>query len=63
MKTKKFSKKLQLNKQSIATLNSEEARIIKGGASELECSEVTGITCDFCNSLVSCVVYACDWCA
>lgn len=62
MKTKKMTKKLQFKKQSIAALNFEEARIVKGGASELECSEVTGITCEICNSVVSCLVHACDWC-
>lgn len=53
MKQKKLSKKLSLNKDTVANLNPEAMSGVKGGE--------TGITCEWCNSVVSCIVVNCDW--
>jgi hypothetical protein len=62
MKPEKFVKKLQLKKQQIATLNPEETFFVKGGTDESIPSGCTGITCEYCNSDVSCEIRKCDIC-
>lgn len=55
MKTKKFSKKLELNKKNIAIIGNEEMDVIKGGITLSLLDTLCGKTCDdtcrdtFCN--------------
>jgi hypothetical protein len=53
MKPKNFSKRLLLNKKTVANLNQKSMSNVKGGG--------TGITCEWCNSDASCMVTKCDW--
>jgi len=46
MKQKKFNKKLTLNKTTISSLNSTDLKAIVGGFF----TEVTGITCTYCDT-------------
>jgi len=62
MKPKKVVKKLQFKKQQIAKLNFKEEDLVKGGTGESIPSGCTGITCEFCNSDVSCELHKCDVC-
>ena len=61
MKPKRLNKKLSFNKQTIAKLNVEEQKHLKGGVDNSD-SYCTGITCEICDSDISCEVRKCDWC-
>lgn len=61
MKPKKMVKKLELKKQRIVNLTVDEKSLLKGGVVSIP-SGCTGITCDWCNSDISCIVNKCDWC-
>ena len=54
MKQKTSSKKLSLNKNTVANLNQKAMLRVKGGTG-------TGITCEWCDTDYSCMVTHCDW--
>jgi natural product precursor len=60
MKTKKFEKKLSLNKKTIANLNNGDMKHLQGGI------KPTGCTCPFCrvteNSLCPTAAITCQTC-
>ena len=56
MRTKKFAKKLALNKSTVANLNHGQMSGLKGGGWD------TKITCPFCNSIDSCEETLCTIC-
>jgi len=56
MKTKKFDKKLALNKTTVANLNNAQMNDLKGGAPN------TRITCPICDTLESCFATLCTIC-
>ncbi len=62
MKTKRFNRKLQVNKQTISNLSVEEKAHLRGGDRESVPGGCTGITCDLCDSNISCEERKCDWC-
>ncbi|MCP5108257.1 MAG: hypothetical protein GY950_33030 [bacterium] len=51
MKPKKINPKFYLNKATIANLSQADLRDVKGAG--------TGITCNFCNSNISCYIEKC----
>lgn len=51
MKTKHFSKKLDLNKKTVADLSKTQMKKFVGG--------ITGVTCNFCDSNISCYIEKC----
>ena len=56
MKTKKLSKKLVLNKKTVASLNNAEIKDIKGGETGLyTCQATCNTACPTCNTECSCV--------
>lgn len=61
MKPKKIVKKLDLKKERIVNLSTDEKNHLRGGI-ESTPSGCTGISCEFCNSDISCIVEKCDWC-
>jgi hypothetical protein len=56
MKTKKFEKKLALNKQTVSNLNKSQMNGINGAG------PTTNITCEFCDTVVSCEETLCPIC-
>ena len=65
MKTKKFAKKLTLNKNTIANLSNGQLVKIKGGVADTEhlcvpsftltnCDECPSYTCETCSTCVTC---------
>jgi natural product precursor len=56
MKLKRFNKKLSLKKNTITNLNKEDMQAVNGGC------WTEGITCAFCNTIVSCQIENCIFC-
>jgi hypothetical protein len=56
MKTKKFRKKLLLNKKTIANMNNNEMLSVKGG---LPNTDYTFCTCTWCTACGETVPYSC----
>jgi bacteriocin-like protein len=56
MKAKGFNKRLSLNKKTVSNLNKKEMQEVNGGC------WTAGITCAFCNTIVSCRIEDCIVC-
>jgi len=53
MKTKKFEKKLSINKSTVTHLQGSDLKNIKGGA----VTQIMGCTNIYCNTIISCIKY------
>jgi hypothetical protein len=63
MKSKKFEKKLTLNKKTIVNLSEATMKNAQGGliTKESECCTINATYCDTCNTLCTCPQhYTCD---
>lgn len=58
MKTKKFSKKLVLSKQTIVNLGNDEMNKLKGGKT-VETCDLTGVYCAHCISVWPIILSIC----
>lgn len=64
MKTKKFNKKLELNKQTVADLRNDEMKNAKGGAftDDFTCNTCFTAPEMTCNTYSHCTHTALQWC-
>lgn len=62
MKTKRFNKKLSLQKQTITNLNSNELNSVEGGISQPNCHVIVKTLGNTCKFTVGCQVWTLNYC-